>query len=1037
MKCNLRSVLCLGLGALVALAFTPQVFAQGATTGSITGFVLDPDGAPLPGASVVAIHTPTGTRYTAYSQVDGRFNMHAVRTGGPYQVTVTLTGFTTGEDTAAQVTLGQNLNLTFTLRLASVEETITVTAVSDPIINPGRTGATSNVSLKAIETLPSMNRQISDFARLDPFFSTNSDNSDPTSVTVAGRNNRYNNIQIDGSVNNDLFGLADQGTPGGQTETNPISLDAVEEFQLVVSPYDVRQGVFSGGGINMVSRSGSNAFHGSGYLFTRSNALVGNGPSDREYGDFTDRSFGGRIGGPIVKDRLFFFFSGEATRRNKPSGYSIGGATGNDFRHHDEAARFQQIMRDNWGHDVGSTDEFIRATDNDLYFIRADANITDGQQLTIRHNYVDGGNQIIRPSSYWYNWPDNVYDIAIKTNSFVTQLNSVFGNDIYNELRFTFQTIKGPRTGPVDYPGLQVGLTGGDWFGAGTERYSTANNLDQDIIELNDDLTFYKDGHTITIGTHNEFFKFDNLFIRDNFGYYRFETLDDLEKGWASQYDYSFSNTSDPHQSAKFPVHQFGFYAGDNWQVKDNFLLTFGIRMDVPFFPDTPTANADVYDTFGYGTDVTPSGNTMWSPRVGFNWDVTGNATSQLRGGVGLFSGRTPYVWLSNQYSNTGIQFTRLSARLSGDITADNPVQFTPDPYSRPTDLGGAATNEVNVIDPDFKFPSVMRTTIGYDHELGWQGVVATAEFVYSTTTQDILYQNLNTVASGANAFDGRAMYTTFDSDYSNTLLLANTQQGNQWNAVFKVQRRFRDGWAANGSYMYGSARSINDGNSSQAYSNWRYNNIANDPNNPELARSDYDVAHRINLMLSYDTELGNHARMSLGFFYDGQSGRPYSSTFSYDMNGDWQSNDLLYVPASPDEVIVTGGTTEQFWSYIMNDPGLADARGSIVERNASRAPWRNFTDFRAAFDIPIASTEVEISLDITNFLNLLNSNWGTIKYGNYDELSPFRYRGNDASTGLPIYELQSTARRALEDKFTTDDLRSRWQMKLGFRFTF
>jgi hypothetical protein len=795
--------------------------------------------------------------------------------------------------------------------------------------------------------------------------------------------------------------------------------------------------VFSGGGINMISRSGSNAFHGSGYFFTRSNTLVGNGPEDREYGDFTDRSFGGRIGGPIIRDRLFFFFSGEGNRRDTPAGFSIGGPTGNDFGHEQEAARFQQIMSGVWGHDVGSTDEFIRATDNDLFFIRADANIADGQQLTVRYNYVDGGNQIIRPSSYWYQWPDNYYNIDITTKSFVAQLNSVFGEDFYNELRVTTQSIKGPRYGPSEFPGLQVAVSGGDWFAAGTERYSTANNLDQDIVELNDDLTFYKGGHTITVGTHNEFFKFDNLFIRDNFGYYRFESLDDLERGWASRFDHSFSATSDPQQSARFPVNQIGAYAGDNWQVKDNFLLTYGVRFDVPFFPDTPTANPDALAVFGYATDVTPDGNIMWSPRVGFNWDVTGDATSQLRGGVGLFTGRTPYVWLSNQYGNTGIEFTRISYYLYGDITAGNHIPFNPDPYNQPKNVGGAATNEIDVIDPDFKFPSVLRTTIGYDRELGWQNLVATAEFVYSNTTQDILYQNLNIVPSGETAFDGRRMYMTYDPDYSNTLLLTNTQQGYQWNAVFKLQRRFRDGWAANGSYMYGSARSVNDGNSSQAYSNWRYNYIADDPNNPELARSDYDVAHRVNLMFSYDTDLGDRARLSLGAFYDGQSGRPYSSTFSYDMNGDWQDSDLLYVPNSPDEVVVTGGTVEQFWSYIMNDPGLADARGGIVERNASRAPWRNFLDLRAAVEIPIMSTDVEVSLDIRNFLNLLNSNWGTITYAAYDELSPFRYRGIDAASGKPIYELQSIARRATEDKFTVDDLRSRWQMKLGFRFTF
>ena len=1033
MKSFARPLICAGLVAMFALVWTPAAFAQGTTTSSVVGTVTDPDGGALPGVTVSIVHEPTGTRYTAYTRGDGRFSVFNVRVGGPYSVSAELQGFAPLTRTELTVSLGEELSIEFALQLQAVEETITVTATSNPIINPARTGASSLVSEIAIETTPTLNREIADYARLDPYFSTTSSNNGSTSITVAGRNNRYNNIQIDGSVNNDLFGLAAQGTPGGQTETNPISMDAVQEINLVVSPYDVRQGGFSGGGINMVTRSGANDFHGSAFYYRKGDGMVGT-IDDNEVGTFSDNNFGGRVGGRIVEDKVFFFASYEGVRRSTPSGWSINGS-GQTFGAEAEATRFKAIMTDVWGQDPGSFDEFSRATDNDLLFGRIDANLNQDHQLTVRHNFVDGQNQVLRPSGTFYTWPNYVYNIDIKTNSFVTQLNSVFGDNKFNELRITAQSIKGPRFGPQRYPAVRVDLSDGRDFQSGTERFSTANNLDQTIFEITNDLTMnIGTDHTVVLGTHLEFFKFNNLFIRENFGSYRFDSLDDLELGRAQAYDYSFSNTSNPQQAAEFNAADLAFYAGDTWIVNDTFVLTYGLRVDIPTFPDSPAFNQEADDAFGVDTSQMPTGNILWSPRVGFNWDPDANGVQQVRGGIGIFTGRTPYVWLSNQYSNTGIEFSRISSFLSRPITDTNFIQYVADPDNQPTNIGNASTNEVDVTDPDFKFPTTTRFTLGYDRELPWQNFTFTTELIYSVIQQDVMWQNLNKVPDGGQFFDGRPTFETFNSDFRDVINMTNTQEGSQWNLLFKAQKRYANNWMASGSYAYGDSTAVNDGTSSQARSNWRFNNVRTDPNNPELGRSLFSVAHRVNFMFAYDIPAGPTS-VRFSFFYDGFSGRPYSTTYDRDVNGDFESNDLMFV-SSPDEVIITSGTQEDYASYIAGDNGLVNAVGTAIERNGSRAPWRNYTDMKIAWQVPIVSSDVEISLDIRNFLNLLNNEWGRVEYANFNELSPFRYSGIDADTGFPIYRCQFVCDNP-DRKFTTDDLRSRWQMRFGARVNF
>jgi len=1007
--------------------------AQTMTTGQLTGDVKDAQGGVLPGATVTAVHTPTGTTYEAVTGGDGRFAFLNVRVG-PYTVTARMDSFRDQQFTDVQVKLGEEHALDFVLELASVAETITVTAEAS-LIDSSKTGTASNVPVEAIEALPTIARSLTDYARLSPYFNQTAQNEGDSFISVAGRNNRYNNVQIDGAVNNDLFGLAASGTPGGQAETQPISLDAIQELQLIVSPYDVRQGGFSGGGVNAITKSGTNQIHGTGYYFGRNQAWVGNGPDDREIATFSDKQFGGSVGGPIVQNRAFYFGNVDFGRKDRPSGFSVDGGSGQTFGNQADVARFLDILSNTYGYDIGSqtgvdpVKEFIRATDNDKVFVRGDFNLASAHQLTVRHNYINANNDVGFPSSGTYIFPDFFYQFKSKTNSTVGQINSVFGN-FFNELRVTYQRVRDNRGGPTRFPRVNVRLPNGDNLRAGRENFSTANALDQDIVEITDDLTMVRGSHTYTFGTHNEFFRFRNLFIRDNFGNYDFASLDQFAAGIAGGFDYSYSLTSDPQQAAKFGVHQFGFYVGDQWRVAPRFTLTYGVRVDKPVFPDKPTRNEASEAAFGYRTDVTPN-PTMWSPRAGFAWDVKGDGREQVRGGIGLFSGRTPYVWLSNQYGNTGIEFQRL--RVSYRST--NAIAFEPDPDRQPTSIGSASTNEIDLVDPDYKFPLVVRGNLAYDRELGFWGLLGTAEFLFTVNQQEILYQNLNLEQAGTRP-DGRPFYARPVRSLSDVILLTNTSQGNQWSLAFKVERPFRNGFYINGSYLYGRAKSINDGTSSQAASNWGNVYVPGDPNDPPVATSNFDVRHRLSISGSYDIAMAKGMGLTLSMYYNGQSGRPYGVNFNGDVNGDGRfTNDLFYVPASADEVVLRNGTAADLDAYIRLF-GLEEFRGGIAPRNFNRSPWVNTLDFRAAFKLPIQRVSAEITLDMLNLINLFDSNAGLVEYVTFNDDQTIQYRGIDSATGKMIYDMAGFTDPSFQ-QFVRDDLRSRWQAQLGARIRF
>ncbi len=1045
MRTILNFVLC---AALVACAV--PALGQGVTSGALSGTVADTDGGALPGVVVTAVHTPTGTIYTAVTRSDGRYAIHNVRVGGPYTVAAQLEGFKTQEVTNVFVSLGQDTPVNFTLQLGAIEETVTVVGRADTLFSSARTGAASSVSLDDIEGLPTVGRGLEDFARTNPFMTVSSDNEDPDAISVAGRSSRYNNIQIDGAVNNDLFGLADQGTPGGQANATPISLDAIQEIELVIADFDVRKGGFSGGSVNAITRSGANNFSGSVFYYTRDDSLVGDGPDSLgEFGTFEEDQYGFRLGGPLRQDKMFFFINGEITETTTPTGFSLDGSGGQQITSGglplvDAANLFRQTLIDRYGFDPGGLGEVSRETPSDKFFGRVDFNLSPSHNLTLRHNFVDAQNDINRPSNFTYEFASQTYAFDNETNSTVVQLNSVVGPNTFNEARVTFQTIKDRRAGRdgVRFPWIEIEDALGDAdgfsrrdFEAGTEPFSTKNALDQDILEITDDFTWIKGDHTFILGTHNELFSFENLFIQNAFGAYQYATLDDFINDDVRQYDLTIIPPGQP-EAQKFDVNQFGFYFGDKWSVRDDFSLTYGLRVDVPFFPDDPSRNTFTESTYGFRTDEIPSGEQLWQPRIGFNWDIGGQATKQLRGGVGIFAGRAPYVWISNNYSRTGIEQQFLRVRGG--------VPFNPDPDGQTIPDGARVSiGEFNLIDPNFEFPQVLRFNLAYDHKLPWWDLVGSVEGIFADSIQEIDYKNLNIRQVGTFAFDGRPRFETVDPGVSGAYLITNTSDGDQTNIAIKLERQRGHGVHGFVAYTFGESNVVNEGSSSRAVSNWQFNE-AIDPNNAGTSTSDFEVEHRFSGQVGYQFNKDTRFPTSVSLFYNLQSGRPYSTLLgtsrslrggSFNGDGFFFNNDLFYVPSGPDDVVIAGGGSyADLDAYISQDDCLNSHRGEIAPRNCSQSPWNHTLDLHLSQKIPVGAGHLELTGDILNLLNLFDKDSGNLRFVNFNSVTVANFAGTQ--DGKPIYELRNVVEDP-DSRFTTHNTRSRWRAKLGIRYTF
>jgi len=1024
-----------------------EAFAQAVTTSAISGTVTTQAGEPLANTQIVVINTALGTEQAALSRADGRYNFPGLRPGGPYRIEARSLGFATEAVEDIFLTLGQNQRIDFILS----EQAVVLTGIdvvgdrSGAIISRGRTGTGSVIGEEQVTNTPTISRDFTDFIRLTPQISAST-----PGTSAAGRNNRYNNIQIDGAVNNDLFGLAASGTPGGQANARPITLEAIQEFQVNIAPFDVRQGGFTGANINAVTRGGTNNFQGTLAYFGRNEALIGDyrlfdGEKAPSVEDFRQSDLAFSLGGPIIADRAHFFVAGEISRRTSPFSGVLGVNTRSTAG---EVNEISSLVQSRYSYEPGRSDQFPLETDSDNLFARLDFQLSPSHRLTFRHNYVDAIRIVPNGGAgLTFGFSNSGYTFNSTTNSTVTQLNSNLDGQYFNEFRFGLTSIRDSRDVGQAFPRLQVETSSGRVL-VGPDQFSGANALDQDVLELSNDFSFSRGSHNFTIGTTNEFFKFSNLFVRNAFGYWVFPSIASLRNEAPNRYEYSFLLPGG-QERAEFSVRRWSAYAQDRWELTDDLILTYGLRMDFTQLPDTPSRNPVVAQSnIGRNTDEVPSNAVQLNPRVGFNWDVYGDRSTQVRGGLGLFSGRTPFVWISNAYGNTGNDYVRFTC------TGGNVPSFTANPNQMPKACaGGSATfapNEVNTVDPDYKFPQIFRASAAIDRETGFLGVIATLEGLYTKTLQDIEYRNLLISRNDAlGVREGRAQYTRTNLvagagaiPVGDVIDMSNTTEGYAYNLTAQIQRPITNGWGFSAAYTVSDAFDVNRGGSSQAVSNWRFNPTAGNPNELSPARSNFVIRDRVLATLTQEVSLVQGFPTLLSLVYVGESGQRFTFVYNGDANGDGQtSNDLIYVPASQNEIRFASGavTPAQSWAnlndFIERTPCLREARGTIIERGACQEPWYNQMDLRLSQELStFRGQRAEITLDVLNVMNLLNDEWGRKEFISNESYNLIAIQNrNDVQNGRML--MRPFAPLATANSIA--GLTSRYQMQLGVRYRF
>lgn len=1039
------------------------------TTSGISGKVTA-EGELLIGATVQAVHEPSGTTYGTVTNADGRYSLQGMRTGGPYTVEVSYVGFQKAVYKNITLQLGETYLLDVKLTESLSLDEVVVTASKAALFNSQKTGAAQNFNQSQIQATPSVSRSIFDVTKMNPLGVNTA-----SGMSFAGSSNKYNSFQIDGITNNDVFGLSSSGTNGGQAGANPISLEAIEEIQVVIAPYDVRQGGFTGGGINAITKSGTNTFHGSAYWYYNNENFYGKTPGKdakerKKLGDQSSATYGFTLGGLIVKDKLFFFANYERVKETYPSSNNIGSTESNlDVKEVDQIVN--KISQLTGGYNAGGYGPQDIDTYSNKILTRLDWNINEQNKFTVRYSFLDGRKMVFSNSVSSAKLNDNGYFMNNKTHSLVSELNTQFTPSWSNEFRFGWTYVRDYRD-PIGQPLPNITINNlinnGDptkksSLELGTERNSAANALDQDIFTLEDNLIWNKGNHTITLGTHNEFFHMKNLYITNIYGSYVYNSLDDfLTVGTANEvlpnsYEYSYSNekiTGTDRWAPVFGAAQLGFYAQDEWKVTNRFSMTYGLRLDIPLLFDKPRANevfnsSTVATSMGLATDQMPTTKVLWSPRVGFRWSLNEDRTTLLRGGAGIFTGRVPFVWISNSFGNAGVEMVRTAYSSSlGNYPSD--FKFNIDPNKQYKDPNAKVpTSEVDVMAKNFRFPSVFRANLAVEQMLPF-GIRGTLEGLYSKTLNNILYENINYQWKGEtlnNGGDDRPVYEKQDNHFTQVMLLKNTSKGYTFNITTKLEKSFDFGLNAMIAYTYGQAKSLNDGNSSQAYSGWKYNATYYGDMNPELTWSMFDVRNRVIGSVSYRKEYAKHFATTVSLFYNGQTGGRYSLLDYTDLNKDGYRNDLMYVPTdaelekmvftdihSNNNTVTAAEQKDALIKWIEGNGELRKSKGTHIKRNQMTLPFEHHFDFHFAQDffVDIAGQRntIQLNFDIINVGNLLNKKWGMYYQTNsgYD-LTPLTTKiGTNGAT----YQFYDPG-----EMYTNTNITSRWHAQVGLKYIF
>ena len=1065
---------------VIILLSTISALSQ-VTTATLNGIVRDAKNSPLGSATVTIEYPDAGITQTLATKSDGRFIISNLRVGGPYRITVNHVSYQKAVSENIFLELGLNNTIEFKLEEKTTEIGNVTVVGRSRIFDDKRTGASTNINNRLIRTLPTISRSADDYLRLTP-----SASATYNGLSFAGRNGQYNNFSLDGAVFNNPFGL-DAPTPGGQTNAQPISLDAIDQMQVNIAPYDVTQAGFTGAGVNTVTKSGSNTITGAAYAFFRNQSLTGKkvDKTKLEVPDLKQLQVGAALGGPILKNKLFYFLSFETEQRSDEASAYVARNAGNAGKPttsrvlEQDLTAVSNILKTRFNYETGPYQGFTHDQTNYKWLAKLDWNISAVHRLSFTYNGLDASKEKpAHPSAIGRRGPDYTtlqfrnsgYEIVNKLNSFSSELRSNWQGNYANKLRLVYTTFRDKRNPfSTPFPVVNISKYGTRYIVAGHEPFSIFNRLNQDAFQATNDFTIYKKNHSITVGASYESFKFGNSFNLTGYGPTLFWDIDiqtfkdSVPVGgkvvfgaYPLDVDVNFAKN---HAAADkwtwyfLTVGQLSAYAQDEWQATERFKLTYGLRLDRSLYfnssyesanlnPDgtfagsyttgEPTVpnndNLKLFDkdgrpvTNGVGKDLDntrlPKG-LLLSPRVGFNWDVKGNRSLQVRGGSGLFTGRFPFVWIGNHIGN--------------------PFSFF-----------------YNATDKDFRWPQVWRSNLGTDFKIPY-GTIFSFDIAYTKDVKGMMVRNykLGTPTGTLNSGTGdkRKIYTAADQGTANAYVFTNTDVGYQFNISLQAQQNFAKGLFAMAAYNYliaKDASSISAEISSDAFDR---NPILNNANEARLTPSLYGNKHRFIGALSkkFDYGTGKGLATTVSLFGSLTSGNRFAYVYGGDINNDGTaSNDLLYVPTDAEIDLMNfapltdvngelqnAAAQRVAWKwFIEQDDYLRTKRGQYTEKYEAETPWFSQVDLRILqdfnFNAGSSTRTVQFSIDILNLGNLLNSKWGVRKYATTSGY--FQPLSVSLAGSVPTYQFDPTARRTF---VASPDLLSRWQMQFGLRFIF
>ena len=1021
------------------------------------------------GATIQAIHEPSGTKYAAVTNANGRFTIQGMRNGGPYSVAISYIGYETKTFRNIVLELGETYNLNALLSEDANELTEVVVSGKASKFAAEKTGASTNINQRTIQELPTINRSIGDLAKLSPYYGG--------SNSFGGMNGKMSNFTLDGANLNNNFGL-NSSLPGGG---NPISMDAIDEVQMVVAPFDVRQSNFIGGGINAVTKSGTNTFKGTAYFYYTNEDMHGNrvdGVQNSEPNPGEEKVYGFTLGGPIIKDKLFFFANYERTNTENIPTYwhpdlTGGGADNKTYTSRttlEDMQMISQFVKNKYGYDTGSPTDYPGDIVNNKYLARLDWNINQNHHLAVRFNHTNnsrwtppsatsrdvGGLSASCVGISSMAFANSFYNQENKVTTFSGDLNSRFGQNISNQLLVTYSNIDDPRSSDSQiFPMVDIMKDGDPYMTLGYEIFTYNNRVQNKILTINDNFTYYMGNHKLTAGFSFEHQKALNNYMRQGTGYYRYASMEDFMDGAAPiGVALTTGNNGEENPSSQVVFNQIGLYVQDDWNITEKFKINYGIRFDNLIFQNEGAVRNDELYAVDFGgrhvdTGLWPKSNWQISPRVGFVWDALGDKSLKVRGGTGLFAGRMPLVFFTNMPGQSGMMQTTY---VTKDATALS--QFIGDMKTNVRDMETILKNYAQGmayyagVDPDFKMPQVWKTSIGIDYQVPVSfPLTLTGEFTYTKNINAVHLDNYNMKSpddtwrhiTGA---DNRLIYpaaSEYQYTSKGTYVLTNNHKGHGWTASLQLQAEPIKNLFVSAAYTHTVNREVTALPGSNAQSAWQYMHTVNGPNAVEVRNSGFVTPDRVIANISY-----KYGKDHFSLFYSGYSPSGYSYTYSNDINGDGLSYDLMYIPRDDSEIkFVSDDDRIAFWNFVEQDDYLKNHKGEYADLYGARAPWVHTFDFKWAhdFDLKIGNTSHKLQLiaNIENIGNLLKSSWGVAKIIPGQSNNMFKIlsvtNAKEVKEGAqPIFRMNTDLKTAWDYNHSYGQC---WRLQLGVKYYF